>query len=204
MLKSIHPRRGKKNVNSSSLRSSNSPAESAKKDDRDTELRSKSPGYSSIQTCLCIKMDFCDFTLEHFLDSLRTNRPLFPDLASLFDNLSSFVNFKPEKGNQKFGAFSPLYIICQLLEGLIFIHNLGIVHRDLKPANIFIMQVDTILQFLISKLEILYLSGWTGEDRRLRSLLRPLRGVRPWSASRCRHKVDLSLELICGIFRQQN
>lgn len=179
-----------KKSNSSYLRSSNSPAESAKKDDRDTELRSESPGYSSIQTCLCIKMDFCDFTLEHFLDSLRTNRQLFPDVTSLFNNISSFVDFKPEKSNQKFGAFSPLYIICQLLDGLIFIHNLGIVHRDLKPANIFIMQVDTILEFLTSKLEILYSSGWTGEDRRLRSLLRPLWGVRSWSASRCRHKVD--------------
>ena len=157
-----------------SLRSSNSPAESVKKDDRDTEFKSESPGYSSVQTCLCIKMDFCDFTLEHFLDSLRTNRQLFPDVTSLFNNISSFVDFKPEKSNQKFGAFSPLYIICQLLDGLIFIHNLGIVHRDLKPANIFIMQVDTILEIIISKLEILYSSGWTGEDRRLWSLLRPL------------------------------
>ena len=105
-----------KKSNSSYLRSSNSPAKSAKKDDRDIELRSESPGYSSIQTCLCIKMDFCDFTLEHFLDSLRTNRQLFPDVTSLFNNISSFVDFKPEKSNQKFGAFSPLYIICQLLD----------------------------------------------------------------------------------------
>ena len=143
-------------------------------------------------------MDFCDFTLEHFLDSLRTNRQLFPDVTSLFNDISSFVDFKPEKSNQKFGAFSPLYIICQLLDGLIFIHNLGIVHRDLKPANIFIMQVDTILEIIISKLEILYSSGWTGEDRRLRSLLRPLRRVRSWSSSSCRHKVDWSVAPILG------
>ena len=86
-------------------------------------------------------MEFCDFTLEHFLDSLRTNRPLYPDLPSLFDNASSFVNFKADKSNLKFGAFCPLYMTSQLLDGLIFIHNLGIIHRDLKPANIFIMQV---------------------------------------------------------------
>ena len=112
-----------------------------KKSEEELQPRSGSPGYSSIQTCLCIKMEFCDFTLEHFLDSLRTNRPLYPDLPSLFDNASSFVNFKADKSNLKFGAFCPLYMTSQLLDGLIFIHNLGIIHRDLKPANIFIMQV---------------------------------------------------------------
>ena len=54
--------------------------------------------------------------------------------------MPQFIDFKETKPNLKFGAFSPLYIICQLLDGLIFIHDLGIVHRDLKPANIFIMQ----------------------------------------------------------------
>ena len=109
-------------------------------EEEELETRSGSPGYSAIQTCLCIKMEFCDFTLEHFLDCLRTNRPLYPDLPCLFDNVSSFVNFKADKSNLKFGAFCPLYMTSQLLDGLIFIHNLGIIHRDLKPANIFIMQ----------------------------------------------------------------
>ena len=111
------------------------------------EKRSGSPGYSSIQTCLCIKMEFCDFTLEHFLDSLRINRPLYPDLPSLFNDVSSFVNFKADKSNLKFGAFCPLYMTTQLLDGLIFIHNLGIIHRDLKPANIFIMQAIKFFNF---------------------------------------------------------
>jgi len=91
-------------------------------------------------TCLCIKMEFCDFTLEQLLEALRVNKPLYSDFPQLFNNVSSFVNFKGNKMNFKFGAFCPLYIIYQLLEGLIFIHDLGIVHRDLKPANIFIMQ----------------------------------------------------------------
>ena len=118
------------------------------RDEEEFVTRSGSPGYSSIQTCLCIKMEFCDFTLEHFLDSLRKNRPLYPDLPSLFDNVSSFVNFKADKSNLKFGAFCPLYMTSQLLDGLIFIHNLGIIHRDLKPANIFIMQARSYLYHL--------------------------------------------------------
>ena len=92
-------------------------------------------------------MEFCDFTLEHFLDSLRINRPLYPDLPSLFNDVSSFVNFKADKSNLKFGAFCPLYMTTQLLDGLIFIHNLGIIHRDLKPANIFIMQAIKFFNF---------------------------------------------------------
>ena len=86
-------------------------------------------GYSSTITCLCIKMEFCDFTLEQLLDLLRTNRPQYPNLQSLFENTSKFANFKENKTNFKFGAFCPLYIIYQLLDGLIFIHSLGIVHR---------------------------------------------------------------------------
>ena len=91
--------------------------------------RVTSPGYSSTLTCLCIKMEFCDFTLEQLLDLLRSNRPLYPSLQILFKNISAFANFKENKTNSKFGAFCPLYIIYQLLDGLIFIHNLGIVHR---------------------------------------------------------------------------
>eukprot|EP00092_Neocalanus_flemingeri_P028968 GFUD01031451.1.p1 GENE.GFUD01031451.1~~GFUD01031451.1.p1 ORF type:complete len:511 (+),score=157.39 GFUD01031451.1:160-1692(+) len=94
--------------------------------------------YSTI-TCICIKMEFCHSTLDHLLHSLKDNNPSYTDLTQMFQNAPSFVDFKENKSNAKFGVFSPLYIICQLLEGLIFIHNLGIVHRDLKPANIFIM-----------------------------------------------------------------
>ena len=91
--------------------------------------RPSSPGYSSTLTCLCIKMEFCDFTLEQLLDLLRENRPRYPDLETLFNNVPTFANFKENKSNFKFGGFCPLYMIYQLLEGLIFIHNLGIVHR---------------------------------------------------------------------------
>ena len=52
--------------------------------------------------------------------------------------------FQEEKLNAKFGLFSPLFIIRQLLEGLSYIHQLGIVHRDLKPANIFIMNTGNV------------------------------------------------------------
>ena len=85
-------------------------------------------------------MEFCDFTLDHLLGSLKANRDVYTDLPKLFQNITSYINFKEDRSNSKFGAFCPLFIICQLLEGLIFIHDLGIVHRDLKPANIFLMQ----------------------------------------------------------------
>ena len=85
-------------------------------------------------------MEFCHSTLDHLLHSLKNNKPSHIDLTKLFQNASLFTDFKENKSNAKFGSFSPLFIISQLLEGLIFIHNLGIVHRDLKPANIFIMQ----------------------------------------------------------------
>ena len=64
------------------------------------------------------------------------------------------VEFKEDKINAKFGLFSPLFIIRQLLEGLSFIHELGIVHRDLKPANIFVMSSGTVKigDFGISKI----------------------------------------------------
>ena len=88
-----------------------------------------STGYSSTLTCLCIKMEFCDLTLEQLLDQLRAHRPAHQHLTTLFDNATNFTNFKANKANQKFGAFCPLHIINQLLEGLLFIHNLGIVHR---------------------------------------------------------------------------
>ena len=85
-------------------------------------------------------MEFCDFTLDQLLETVKTQKVAHNDLNDLFDNVSTVIDFKENKFNAKFGAFSPLFIICQLLEGLVFIHNLGIVHRDLKPANIFIMQ----------------------------------------------------------------
>ena len=86
-------------------------------------------GYSSTITCLCIKMEFCHFTREQLLDLLKANRPQYPSLQSLFDNTSEIVNFKENKKNIKFGAFCPLYMIYQLLDGLIFIHSLSILHR---------------------------------------------------------------------------
>ena len=91
-------------------------------------------------TCICIKMEFCDFTLDQLLRSLSDKKGNYADIPKLFENIQSFVNFKEDRANSKFGPFCPLFIISQLLEGLIFIHDLGIVHRDLKPANIFIMQ----------------------------------------------------------------
>ena len=103
--------------------------------DCDSEVSStRSPpgsytGYSSTITCLCIKMEFCHFTLEQLLDLLKANRPQYPSPQSLFENNSKIVNFKENKENIKFGAFCPLYMICQLLDGLIFIHCLGILHR---------------------------------------------------------------------------
>ena len=97
-------------------------------------------GPNSTVTCICIKMEFCHSTLHHLLQSLKNSKHTHADPAKLFLNLSHIVDFKENKFNIKFGAFSPLFIICQLLDGLIFIHDLGIVHRDLKPANIFIMQ----------------------------------------------------------------
>ena len=86
-------------------------------------------GYSSTITCLCIKMEFCHFTLEHLLDLLRANRPQYPTLQGLFENTSKIVSFEENKKNIKFGAFCPLYMIYQLLDGLVFIHSLGILHR---------------------------------------------------------------------------
>ena len=86
-------------------------------------------GYSSTITCLYIKMEFCHFTLEQLLDLLRVNKPQYPTLQGLFDNTSKILSFKENKKNTKFGAFCPLYMIYQLLDGLVFIHSLGILHR---------------------------------------------------------------------------
>jgi len=94
----------------------------------------------STVTCICIKMEFCHSTLHHLLHSLKNSKQSHCNLITLFQNAPLLTNFSENKFNIKFGVFSPLYMICQLLEGLIFIHDLGIVHRDLKPANIFIMQ----------------------------------------------------------------
>ena len=84
-------------------------------------------------------MEFCDFTLDQLLTSLKNHGATQPSAQALFVQVSLLPEFKDHKINAKFGIFSPLFIIRQLLEGLSFIHQLGIVHRDLKPANIFIM-----------------------------------------------------------------
>ena len=85
-------------------------------------------------------MEFCDFTLDQLITTMKTNRSKFPTTQDLFANVHLQVEeFKEDKINAKFGVFSPLFILKQLLEGLSFIHKLDIVHRDLKPANIFVM-----------------------------------------------------------------
>ena len=89
-------------------------------------------------------MEFCDFTLDQLLTSLRNHRDDYQSVEGLFCQISSLPEFQAQKINAKFGMFSPLFIIRQLLEGLSFIHNLGIVHRDLKPANIFIMNTGSV------------------------------------------------------------
>ena len=89
-------------------------------------------------------MEFCDFTLDQLLTSLKTHRDDYLSVEGLFCQISSLPEFQEQTINAKFGIFSPLFIIRQLLEGLSFIHNLGIVHRDLKPANIFIMNNGSV------------------------------------------------------------
>ena len=89
-------------------------------------------------------MEFCDFTLDQLLTSLKSHRDNYLSVEALFSQISSLPEFQDQKINAKFGIFSPLFIIRQLLEGLSFIHNLGIVHRDLKPANIFIMNNGSV------------------------------------------------------------
>ena len=107
--------------------------------------RPSSAGYSSTKTCICIKMEFCDFTLDQLMATMKENKTKYSTTQDLFANIHSLVEeFKEDKINAKFGLFSPLFIIRQLLEGLSFIHELGIVHRDLKPANIFIMSNGTV------------------------------------------------------------
>ena len=85
-------------------------------------------------------MEFCDFTLDQLMTSLKTHKEDHPTVRDLFSKISIKPEFKDHKINAKFGVFSPLFITRQLLEGLYSIHSLGIVHRDLKPANIFIMK----------------------------------------------------------------
>ena len=89
-------------------------------------------------------MEFCDFTLDQLLTSLKSHRDDYLSVEGLFCQISSLPEFQDQKINAKFGIFSPLFIIRQLLEGLSFIHSLGIVHRDLKPANIFIMNNGSV------------------------------------------------------------
>lgn len=101
-------------------------------------------GNSNTLSCICIKMEFCDFTLDQLLTSLKTNRDEYLSVEGLFCQISSLPEFQDQKINAKFGIFSPPFIIRQLLEGLSFIHSLGIVHRDLKPANIFIMNNGSV------------------------------------------------------------
>ena len=85
-------------------------------------------------------MEFCDFTLDQLMSTMKTNRSKYTSTQDLFANAHLLVEeFKEDKINAKFGVFSPLFILKQLLEGLSFIHKLDIVHRDLKPANIFVM-----------------------------------------------------------------
>ena len=97
-----------------------------------------------IKHILCFQMEFCDFTLDQLLTSLKNHRDDYLSVEGLFCQISSLPEFQDQKINAKFGIFSPLFIIRQLLEGLSFIHNLGIVHRDLKPANIFIMNNGSV------------------------------------------------------------
>ena len=90
-------------------------------------------------------MEFCDFTLDQLLTTIRSHRSSFRNTTDLFTNIHPLIEeFKEDRYNAKFGVFSPLFIIRQLLEGLSFIHKLGIVHRDLKPANIFIMNSGSV------------------------------------------------------------
>ena len=89
-------------------------------------------------------MEFCDFTLDQLLTSVKSHRDDYLSIEDLFSKISSLPSFQDQKINVKFGVFSPLFIIRQLLEGLFFIHSLGIVHRDLKPANIFIMNNGSV------------------------------------------------------------
>ena len=85
-------------------------------------------------------MEFCDFTLDQLMTTLQLHKFKYSDRLSLFSNIHLLIDeVKDDKINAKFGLFSPLFILRQLLEGLSYIHQLGIVHRDLNPANIFIM-----------------------------------------------------------------
>ena len=90
-------------------------------------------------------MEFCDFTLDQLMTTLKFHKPEFTTTQDLFNNIHLFFEeFNEHKISAKFGLFSPLFIVRQLLEGLSFIHQLGIVHRDLKPANIFIMNSGNV------------------------------------------------------------
>ena len=74
------------------------------------------------------------------MTTLQLHKIKYQDRLSLFSNIHLLIDeVKDDKINAKFGLFSPIFILRQLLEGLSYIHQLGIVHRDLKPANIFIM-----------------------------------------------------------------
>ena len=75
-----------------------------------SSMSSQSATYCPSITCICIKMEFCDFTLDQLMETLRTQRVAHASLEDLFSNASSCFDFQEGKLSSKVGPFSSLLL----------------------------------------------------------------------------------------------
>jgi eukaryotic-like serine/threonine-protein kinase len=100
--------------------------------------------------CFLVSLSHPNIVKCHAIEYSKNNRYLVMDY---FDggNLRTFLNSQQESSLSK-----GLEFVCNILQGLEYIHSKGVVHRDLKPENILLKKeseriIACISDFGISK-----------------------------------------------------
>lgn len=100
--------------------------------------------------CFLVSLSHPNIVTCHAIEYSQNNRYLVMDYFE-GGNLRNFLNSK-----QKSSLSEGLQLVCDILQGLEYIHSKGVVHRDLKPENILLKKesdssIACISDFGISK-----------------------------------------------------